>query len=404
MLLSLPAGGRVQGQAHKKRQQNRKKQSKSHWQPVQDPTGDRHDVDQSPEKGPAAGTAAAHAPSRPRPRPEPQKTGSKTAKSGQKATSSRSRIPQETATTRTRAPGRPGNRNSGESRMHGFQSQVVVRPSGHGCPVATAALPCRPSLDTAPAEPETQLPDRVMAVPKCFKQEFVDVAKLPQPIPGSPTPVSRAYSDVIHLIRHEKTKEAKSMVRTQHWPMDHPNRGELWLQLCQLHLKGGGRHLAAGFYQSTVRESLGELWPMSLPAFADPIFCEDYLLSAEGQKRAERVLYVVSVSHPHITYCPLLHPVTSLLLHYLSEEQAYECVCSLIESTAVRHLSQTRLMHDTSAYALMQLTRRLARKTYARLLRRVQEEEDLEKVFHTWELWIFRGLPLYHLHGCSTSS
>lgn len=236
-----------------------------------------------------------------------------------------------------------------------------------------------------------------MAVPKCFKQEFVDVAKLPQPIPGSPTPVTKAYSDVIQLIRHDKTKEAKSVVRTQHWPVDHPNRGELWLQLCQLHSKGGGRHPVAGFYPNTVRESLGDLWPMSLPAFADPIFCEDYLLSTEGQKRAERVLYVVSISHPHITYCPLLHPVSSLLLHYLSEEQTYECVCCLIEGTAVRHLSQTRLMHDTSAYTLMQLTRRLARKTYARLLHRVQKEEDLEKVFHTWELWIFRGLPLYHL-------
>lgn len=233
-----------------------------------------------------------------------------------------------------------------------------------------------------------------MALPVVFKQEFVDATKLPYPIPTSPTPVSRAHSDVIQCIRQERIRDAKMLVRTQHWPLDQPHRGDLWLKLCQHYSKG---YLEPDFYSNTVKECLGGVWPMNLPAFADPIFCEDYLLSPKGQKHAERVLYIVSVSHPYITYCPLLHPITSLLLHYLSEDLVYECVCALIENTTVRHLSQTRLMHDTSAYTLMQLTRRLAKKTYSRLLRKVQQEEDLEKIFHTWELWIFRGLPLYHL-------
>ncbi|XP_075538889.1 GTPase-activating protein skywalker-like isoform X2 [Dermacentor variabilis] len=233
-----------------------------------------------------------------------------------------------------------------------------------------------------------------MALPIVFKQEYVDVAKLPYPIPTSPTPVNKAHSDVIQCIRQERIRDAKILVRTQHWTLDQPNRGDLWLKLCQHYSKG---YLEPDFYQNTLKSCLWGVWPMNLPAFADPIFCEDYLLSAEGQKHAERVLYVVSISHPYITYCPLLHPVASLLLHYLSEEEVYECVCALIENTTVRHLSQTRLMHDTSAYTLMQLTRRLAKKTYSRLRRKVEQEEDLEKIFHTWELWIFRGLPLYHL-------
>ncbi|KAK8765018.1 hypothetical protein V5799_032377 [Amblyomma americanum] len=122
---------------------------------------------------------------------------------------------------------------------------------------------------------------------------------------------------------------AKSIVRTQHWPIDYPDRGELWLKLCEGHSKGG---VPDDFYQGTVKESLGGLWPMGLPAYADPLFCEDYLLSAEGQQRAERVLFIVSVSHPFITYCPILHPVVSLLLHYLSEEQ----VRQLASTTACR--------------------------------------------------------------------
>ncbi|KAL1444505.1 hypothetical protein MTO96_029816 [Rhipicephalus appendiculatus] len=214
------------------------------------------------------------------------------------------------------------------------------------------------------------------------------------PSPPSPTPVTKAYDDVFRFIQQGKIKEAKTIVRTQHWPIDHLHRGDLWLRLCQGHVKMA---IPEGFYESTVKESLDGLWPISMPAFTDPIFGEDYMLSAEGQRRAERVLYVVSVNYPFITYCPILHPVVCLLLHYLTEEQAYECACALIEGTVVRHLSQTRLMYDTSAHTLMKLTKNLAKKTYNKLLRKAQQEEDLEKIFLTWQLWIFRGLPFYHL-------
>ncbi|KAH6925889.1 hypothetical protein HPB50_011508 [Hyalomma asiaticum] len=233
-----------------------------------------------------------------------------------------------------------------------------------------------------------------MALPPCFQASFVDPSKMVKPLPEPPTPVTKVYDDVIRFIQQGKIKEAKSIVRTQHWPIEHVNRGELWLKLCQGHVKMGPPD---GFYQSTVKESLDGLWPISMPSFTDPIFGEDYMLSAEGQRRAERVLYVVSVNYPFITYCPILHPVVCLLLHYLTEEQTYECACALIEGTIVRHLSQTRLMYDTSAHTLMKLTKNLAKKTYNKLLRKVQQEEDLEKIFLTWQLWIFRGLPFYHL-------
>ncbi|XP_075555725.1 GTPase-activating protein skywalker-like [Dermacentor variabilis] len=233
-----------------------------------------------------------------------------------------------------------------------------------------------------------------MALPSCFQKPFVNASRLPAPVPAPPTPVTKAYDDVIRFIKQGKIKEAKNIVRTQHWPIDHLNRGQLWLKLCQGQVKVGPPD---DYYQNTVKESLDGQWPTGMPAFADPIFDEAYLLSAEGQRRAERVLYVVSVNYPFITYCPILHPVVCLLLHYLTEEQTYECACALIEGTIVRHLSQTRLMYDTSAHTLMKLTKNLAKKTYNKLLRKVQQEEDLEKVFLTWQLWIFRGLPLYHL-------
>ncbi|KAH8028311.1 hypothetical protein HPB51_014967 [Rhipicephalus microplus] len=174
-----------------------------------------------------------------------------------------------------------------------------------------------------------------MTLPSCFQAEFVDSTKLMKPIPSSPTPVTKAYDDVFRFIQQGKIKEAKAIVRTQHWPIDHLHRGYLWLRLCQGHVKMA---IPEGFYERTVKESLDGLCPISMPAFTDPIFGEDYLLSDEGQRRAERVLYVASVNYPFITYCPILHPLVCLLLHYLTEEQTYECACALVEGTVVRHL------------------------------------------------------------------
>ncbi|KAH7942297.1 hypothetical protein HPB49_022678 [Dermacentor silvarum] len=194
-----------------------------------------------------------------------------------------------------------------------------------------------------------------MTLPSCFQRDFVDASKLPKPLPASPTPVTKSYTDVVQFVKEKKIKEAKTLMRTQHWPIDDPNRGELWLKLCQEHMR---ETAPCDFYHSTVRESLGGQWPVNMPAFVDPIFDEEYLLSTEGQRRAERVLFVMSVSHPFVTYCPILHPVASLLLHYLPEEQ---------------------------------------KKTYSRLLRKFRREDEVEKIFSTWQLWIFRGLPFYHL-------
>ncbi|XP_064488366.1 GTPase-activating protein skywalker-like [Ornithodoros turicata] len=234
-----------------------------------------------------------------------------------------------------------------------------------------------------------------MSLPSCFEADYVDAAKLPHPVPRPPTTVDKTFDDVMKLLHAGKDKEAKQIVRTQHWPLDYPRRGELWTSLSMYHARSSPGDLD---YASLVSDTLGSLgWPSSIPAFTDPIYCEDYLLNAEGQRRVERLVYVISTSHPFITYCPLLHPLATLFLHYVAEDRTYDCLCALIEGTTVRHLSQTQLMYDTSAYALMQLTKRLCGKTYGCLLAKVGKEDELEKIFRTWLLWIFRGLPFYHL-------
>jgi len=56
---------------------------------------------------------------------------------------------------------------------------------------------------------------------------------------------------------------------------------------------------------------------VSLPGFVEQEFKLYYGLSDEGKAICNRLVSVVGFAHPAITYCPVLLPVASLLLHYV---------------------------------------------------------------------------------------
>jgi hypothetical protein len=49
--------------------------------------------------------------------------------------------------------------------------------------------------------------------------------------------------------------------------------------------------------------------------------------------------YFISASsahnHPEITWAPRMYPTTALLLHYMTEPQAYDAMCALYRSNKV---------------------------------------------------------------------
>ncbi|XP_064481222.1 GTPase-activating protein skywalker-like [Ornithodoros turicata] len=223
----------------------------------------------------------------------------------------------------------------------------------------------------------------------CYQAGYIDDSKTP--VSGSHPAPTKTFEDVDRFLKQGKLKEAKVTVRKQHWPIHHPRRGDLWYLLATYHRSKG----SPGCHDET--EPCSPSWSPGLPSFVDPLYCEDFCLGNNGRRCCERLLHNVSLAYPFVSYCPLLYPLTALFLHYLGEEKAYDCVSCLLEGTKVRHLSQTRLMHHTSARTLKTLTRKLCKKTYTRLQKVLRQEEDIDTFFRTWELWVFRALPFGHV-------
>ena len=55
-----------------------------------------------------------------------------------------------------------------------------------------------------------------------------------------------------------------------------------------------------------------------------------YHLNKEGVTSLQVVLTVISFTYPQISYCPLLAPIASLCLHWMTEEETYAALCDLI--------------------------------------------------------------------------
>lgn len=105
---------------------------------------------------------------------------------------------------------------------------------------------------------------------------------------------------------------------------------------------------------------LGESYhPSSLPSYVDPAYCIRYHLNSEGRKRVEKILHVIRHVKPDITYCPVLYPLVSLLLHYMSDGMTFSCAMKLL-SDKQNFISQTKSDHASSAYLVMKLTKKYA--------------------------------------------
>lgn len=132
-----------------------------------------------------------------------------------------------------------------------------------------------------------------------------------------------------------------------------------------------------------------------LPAFVDAAHCLPYHLTRTGRAVADRIVNVLGYDCPDITYSPVLYPITSILLHFMSEEEAYHCLAALVGSKDKVFINQTKLLHEVTWKTVMQIAKKHTNAvTY---FQRICINGKLERIFMDWCWWILAGLPFQHL-------
>ncbi|XP_015036250.1 GTPase-activating protein skywalker isoform X11 [Drosophila miranda] len=211
-------------------------------------------------------------------------------------------------------------------------------------------------------------------------------------------PALRSYTEIQQLLQQGKKRDVKNILRENSWPINSPIRAQLWPMLCGQHLTK--QQMLDGFYWEMVHQVFGttELSekPIMLPAFVDATHCLPYHLTSTGRAVADRIVNVLGYDCPDITYSPVLYPITSILLHFMSEEEAYMCLAGLVGSKEKVFINQTKLQHEVTWKTVMQIAKKHTKSAIS-YFQRICPGLKLERVFMDWCWWILAGLPFQHL-------
>ncbi|XP_016963731.1 GTPase-activating protein skywalker isoform X9 [Drosophila biarmipes] len=211
-------------------------------------------------------------------------------------------------------------------------------------------------------------------------------------------PALRSYTEIQQLLQQGKKRDVKNILRENSWPINSPIRSQLWPMLCGQHQTK--QQMLDGFYWEMVHQVFGttELSekPIMLPAFVDATHCLPYHLTSTGRAVADRIVNVLGYDCPDITYSPVLYPITSILLHFMSEEEAYMCLAGLVGSKEKVFINQTKLQHEVTWKTVMQIAKKHT-KSATSYFQRICPGLKLERIFMDWCWWILAGLPFQHL-------
>ncbi|CAH0557276.1 unnamed protein product [Brassicogethes aeneus] len=215
-----------------------------------------------------------------------------------------------------------------------------------------------------------------------------------------PSPTSRplkVINDIKVLLQQGKKQDVKHILRNNAWPANHPIRTNLWIMLCTQHSKS---KMEEGFYWEMVTQVFGSSdlpdKPMSLPPFLEPSHCQSYYMTHKGRSVTDRVVSVLGYACPDIVYSPTIYPICALLLHYMSEEDCYHCMASLVASKEKTFITQTKLLNEVTWKTVMQICKKHV-KGPAGYIQRHCNSSRAEIVYKDWIWWIFQGLPFHHL-------
>lgn len=99
---------------------------------------------------------------------------------------------------------------------------------------------------------------------------------------------------------------------------------------------------------------------IELPPFVDPEHLHSYFLNASGILAVKKVMNVISRMSPDIIFCPLLYPMSSIFLHYMSPEACYNCMQALlgVNKASMFFLTQSKTKTEASKYVLLDLAKK----------------------------------------------
>ncbi|XP_071798804.1 GTPase-activating protein skywalker-like [Asterias amurensis] len=190
----------------------------------------------------------------------------------------------------------------------------------------------------------------------------------------------------------------KKFVRKGHWPVDHSIRQELWHHICMLNVVTAG-----SVYKETARALFGDE-PHSSSSdhnsndshqtFGNEDHLTTYKLDQSGRDELARLLSVLAHTRPEISYCPLLHPMASLLLHYMDAERAFDCLSALLGSHNYKYLDQSWVEFEAYRRSFTKLAKKFATQANSVIAKQSGEQDA---VYQDWIWWILEDLPFTHL-------
>ncbi|XP_033119529.1 GTPase-activating protein skywalker-like [Anneissia japonica] len=195
----------------------------------------------------------------------------------------------------------------------------------------------------------------------------------------------------ISLVKSDQQK-LKKCVRKSDWAITHPIRRCLWKDLC-LRNKQMGPSVYDDLANSGAEAEEEFVETLSLPQFVDESHVLYYKLNMQGQQTLHKMMLVIENAHPEITYCPLLLPIASALLHYVEEDVCFDCLEALLQEQTFKYLHQTRVEYEAFLMNFIKICAKFIPQTYSYL----KEQKGSAEFFKDWIWIIFEELPFTHL-------
>ncbi|XP_012556178.1 TBC1 domain family member 24 isoform X1 [Hydra vulgaris] len=190
----------------------------------------------------------------------------------------------------------------------------------------------------------------------------------------------------VAYITPKEFKKIKIIVR-KGIPME--QRKQYWL------LFSGGKEVlqnTPNLFQKACDDLLGE---SHFYFNTEKLAANSHFLTPDGCYSLCKLLYVITNLNPLINYCPMLEPITIVMLHFMNEEDTFSCLSGILSKNL---LDETQSENTITDCTLQDLLKFKKKKVYAKLKSYVPSHFKAaghkRVIFPSLGKYIFDHLPL----------